>query len=332
MIAVQIFQTILDGLGAVLAWLYDVVGNYGVAIILFTIAVRILLLPLGIKQIRSMHAMQSIQPKIKAVQAKHKGNRQKQQEEMMKLYQEHGVNPLGSCLPLLLQLPVMIALYSVLRVVPGQPTHFPEESALNVAVVQQNGSNATDFLGMDLQCSALQAGHPEAEIRGANDKIVGTLDCGEGVPARIPFYMLMLLMVGTSYYQALQMRKSVPQQTGQSAQQQKLMQYLPVIFSVIFISFPAGLVLYWTTTNAWQIGQQHFLFRAIKAEQASGGDGKPPKKSGKAVAKTEPAATPKKGFMARMVEQAETERARKQSEQKQPGGGSGTSRKKRRKR
>src|ERR671932_244696 len=95
------WQGILDATGAVLSWIYNVVPNYGIAIILLTLAMRIVLLPLAVKQIRSMQAMQAIQPKVKALQQKYKGNRQKLNEEMMALYKEHGVNPLSGCFPLL---------------------------------------------------------------------------------------------------------------------------------------------------------------------------------------------------------------------------------------
>src|SRR5688500_10691403 len=98
-----------------LAGFYSIIPVYGVAIILLTLAVRILLLPLSIKQTRSQREMQRIMPEIKVIQKKHKGDRQKINEETMKLYKEHGVNPLGGCLPLLMQFPILIALYYVIR-------------------------------------------------------------------------------------------------------------------------------------------------------------------------------------------------------------------------
>ena len=98
-----------------LAWIYDVVGNYGLSIIVLTIVIKVVLLPLGVKQIKSMQAMQAIQPKVKELQKKYKGNKAKVQEETMKLYKEAGVNPLGGCLPLLLQFPILIAMYAVIR-------------------------------------------------------------------------------------------------------------------------------------------------------------------------------------------------------------------------
>ena len=109
------FQALLDAIGWLLASLYDLTGNFGFAIIILTIVFRVVLLPLGIKQIKSMQAMQALQPKIKEIQKKYKGNKQKIQEQTMKLYQEYGVNPLGGCLPLLLQFPILIAMYAVIR-------------------------------------------------------------------------------------------------------------------------------------------------------------------------------------------------------------------------
>lgn len=109
------FGAILKFFGLILNAIYEFIPSYGVAIILLTIIVRIVLFPLAVKQIRSMTAMQKIQPKLKELQQKHKGDRQKLNEEMMKLYREHGVNPLGGCFPMLLQLPVFIALYAVIR-------------------------------------------------------------------------------------------------------------------------------------------------------------------------------------------------------------------------
>src|SRR5436190_15100020 len=114
------FGGFLDAIGQVLAFLYTLIPNYGVVIILLTLLIRVVLLPLGIKQIRSMQAMQLVQPELKKIQAKYKGrrdveSRQKMQAETMALYKEHGVNPLGGCLPMLLQLPVLITLFAVLQ-------------------------------------------------------------------------------------------------------------------------------------------------------------------------------------------------------------------------
>ena len=115
MIAIAIWQSLLNGLGWCMAQVYNVIPNYALTIIVVTIVIRLLLLPFGFKQIKSMQHMQALQPKIKELQKKFKNNKQKQQEETMKLYKEAGVNPLGGCLPLLLTLPFLFAMYAVIR-------------------------------------------------------------------------------------------------------------------------------------------------------------------------------------------------------------------------
>ena len=135
----EVWGAILRFLGQVLSTIYDVIPSYGVAIILLTILVRVVLIPLTVKQIRSMSAMQKIQPELKRIQQKYKGDRQKMNEELMKLYKEHNVNPLGGCFPLLMQAPVFIALYSVLRaavpvpavpVASATPQEFPVKTTI----------------------------------------------------------------------------------------------------------------------------------------------------------------------------------------------------------
>ena len=131
MIAIGVWQGLLDAIGWLLAHIYDFIPNYGLSIIALTVLTRLVLLPLGIKQIRSMQNMQAIQPKVKAIQQKYKGNRQKQNEEVMKVYQEAGVNPLSGCRPMLLQLPILVTFYSVLRY-PQSPPHLPAGSELRL--------------------------------------------------------------------------------------------------------------------------------------------------------------------------------------------------------
>jgi YidC/Oxa1 family membrane protein insertase len=113
MVAIVIWQDLLNGLGWCMAQVYNVVPNYALTIIIVTLIIRVLLLPFGFKQIKSMQHMQALQPKIKELQRKYKNNKQKQQEETMKLYKEAGVNPLGGCLPMLLTLPFLFAMYAV---------------------------------------------------------------------------------------------------------------------------------------------------------------------------------------------------------------------------
>ena len=279
LMAVAWWQDLLDGLGWFLAKLYDLIPSYGVAIILFTIAVRLVLLPLQVKQLRSMQAMGAVAPKLRAIQQKYKGNRQKQMEEQQKLYREAGVNPLAGCLPLLLQMPVLFALFSVLRFPTGLD-HLPQDSQLHRDITVQQGIS---FAGTNLVCSAVQAGQqvdltdPKTHKRPISSKThqpfvsSRTLDCGHGVPVRIPYYVLAVLMAGTTYYSSRQMQKMNP---AGSQQQQTITRVMPLLFGVWGFLFPAGLVLYWTTSNLGQIGVQHLMLRAEKRAEATSGDGR----------------------------------------------------------
>jgi YidC/Oxa1 family membrane protein insertase len=361
-----IWDSLLKGLGSILSFFYEVIPSYGVAIILLTVLVRIVLIPLTIKQTRSMQEMQRIQPKVKELQRKYKGNRQKMNEEMMKLYKDHQVNPLGGCLPLLLQLPVFFALFSVLNTpvraaaVPAEefaasalpdgavcfaaeeptaegdsPTeivcevgdeerrfeisgwvnkdtgaaineslpfmrvcqpveadpeagreedgflcnsppgaeHVPRDGGLFDAIVEDRAT----FLGMHLSCSPNQAASEENVRQCAGP---GTR---AGVVPAIPYYSLVALMVASTWYQQRQMQRA---SAGPSAAQAQLMaRIMPVFLGVISISISAGVLVYWVTTNAWQIGQQHVMLRGRTPEAA------PPvkEKSGKRTPPDKPA-------------------------------------------
>jgi len=298
-----LWNGILDALGQVLAFIYQIIPNYGVAIILLTLLIRLVLLPLGIKQVRSMQAMQAVQPKVKELQKKYKSDKQKLNEETMKLYREHGVNPLSGCLPLLAQLPVLIALFAVLRVTGGNiSTHIPRDSELFTAIKTQDTYLLPGHQA-NLLCTATQAGQQVAfnvpdpfEKNAPNYVGFGpnprTLDCGSNVPDRIPYYLLAAAMIATTFYQQRQMQRATP---AGSQQQQAITRIMPLLFGIWGFLFPAGLVLYWTTTNLFQIGQQGVMLRrgmiggaAAGAAGAgkSGGDGQskrqlPPSKSSK---------------------------------------------------
>jgi YidC/Oxa1 family membrane protein insertase len=261
------FRAITEGLGSILSFFFDVIPSYGIAIILLTITVRVALLPLAIKQIRSQHAMQRLQPHLKALEQKYKGNRQRLNEEKMKLMREHQVNPLGGCLPLLLQVPIFIALYQVLTA-GGGTRYLPEGSALVRAIESQSAS----FLGMNLACNPNSAGRGIVEVRG------DTLDCGSGIAAAIPFFVMVALMVFTTYYQQRQMQLA----SGQQQQQmQMLLRIMPLFLGFISLSIPAGVLVYWVTTNAWQIGQQHVMLRAKARAEVEGSPPPTPKPSGR---------------------------------------------------
>ena len=314
------FQALLDAIGWLLASLYDLTGNFGLAIIILTIVFRVVLLPLGIKQIKSMQAMQALQPKIKEIQKKYKGNKQKVQEQTMKLYQEYGVNPLGGCLPLLLQFPILIAMYSVIRApVPYAPedkpagvefkdNHLPEDSDLFIDVTSHEGEGQ-HFLFMNLQCAPQNAGRTVDVTDTKGNPTGDTLECGNSIPDRIPYYVILLLMIGTTYYSSRQTQRATPA-SAQNPQTQIITRVMPLMFGVFGFAFPAGLILYWTVSNVFQIGQQFVMLRlghiGPQAMDRRLEEGKT-----KGAAKAD---KPRTGIMGKMMERAEQERKRRLGE------------------
>lgn len=315
------FQALLDAIGWLLAWLYDLTGSFGFAIIILTIVFRLVLLPLGIKQIKSMQAMQALQPKIKEIQKKFKGNKQKVQEQTMKLYQEYGVNPLGGCLPLLLQFPILIAMYSVIRapvplpqdpdnpgVVTYKDNHLPEDSALFADITAHEGKGQ-GFLLMNLQCSPQNAGKTVDVRDTAGDPTEDNLECGNGIADRIPYYAILILMIGTTFYSSRQTQKATPA-SAQNQQTQIITKVMPLMFGVFGFAFPAGLILYWTVSNLFQIGQQAVMLRLGHiGPQAM--DRRLTEAKSKAETRTD---KPRTGIMGRMMERAEQERKRRLGE------------------
>ena len=194
--------------------IHEVVGNYGWAIILLTIAVRLVFYPVNKKQIEAMKGMQAIQPEVKKLQERYADDREKMNQEMMELYRRHKVNPLSGCLPMLVQLPVFIGLYNVLM------------SSIEL--------RHAPFVGWMHDLS-----QPDR---------LGMLPIPFVEPAGIP---VMTLLMGASMVVQQKMTPS----TADPAQQ-RVMMVLPVVFTVMFVNFPAGLVLYWLSNNVLSIGQQ----------------------------------------------------------------------------
>lgn len=196
-----------------LEWLYMLMGNWGWAIIGLTIIVRLILFPLSYKGIMSMQRLKDLTPKMKEIQEQYKGDPQKMQMQMMQLYKKHGANPLGGCLPLLLQIPVFFAIYRVL------------------------------YNAVELKSSQW--------ILWIHD--LSVMD---------PYFILPILM-GVSMYiqQALTPNTLDPMQA-------KIFKLLPIIFTLFLITFPAGLVLYWTINNIFAIGMQLVINKIIDKQRA----------------------------------------------------------------
>jgi YidC/Oxa1 family membrane protein insertase len=285
---------------AALAGFYALVGNYGLAIILLTIAVRILLLPLSIKQTRSMREMQRIQPEVKKIQAKHKGDRQKMNEEMMALYKDHGVNPFGGCLPLLMQFPVFIALYRLI----STPLAY---MGYRLSGDRWEATGGLEGIMATVQDSALARGLDTAAVEVNSFLGVFRLDCKPadvygvsngcdgGIVGLIPYLVLIGLMGFTTYYQQRQMQAQRGATTDPQAQQmQMFMKIMPLMLMVFSFNFAAGLTLYWLTTNVWSIAQQHLMLRvAPPNKEPNGKEDKPVAAQGKGSTKPSTGKPPK---------------------------------------
>jgi YidC/Oxa1 family membrane protein insertase len=241
MLAANPFDLLIEGIAWLLAAIYDLLPphNLGVSIIVLTCLIMLALFPLTAKQTRSMIAMQKVAPQIKKIQAEFKDDKQKQNEEVMKFYQENKINPLSGCLPLLAQMPVLFALFNVLR--------HPEDK------VPTNGQFAT--LYNDL-CPSSGACEPKATFLG--------VDLFESLANKvtIPLLILIALVVLASWYQSFQTIQRQKNTSGPESitQQMKIMTNIaPVMIGVFSINVPAGLPLYWLTSSCWRIGQQHFV-------------------------------------------------------------------------
>jgi YidC/Oxa1 family membrane protein insertase len=219
----DILQPLEDAAEAILLFLHDQVGfGWGMAIVGMTVIVRLMILPLTIKQIRSMNALRVLQPQLKEIQEKYKNDRQRMNQEMMRFYKENNVNPFASCLPLLLQLPVFLALFRLLR---------SDEFANRLA---QSSSDGWLFIG-----------NLAEKAHGAE------------------LVVLMVLYIGSQIGASLVMSVSMDKT------QQRIMLLLPIFFAVIIPSFPAGLIVYWITTNFWTLGQQIVIRRLSPPPQAA---------------------------------------------------------------
>lgn len=237
-ITANILQPLVDVFESVLKFFHDTFGaSWGLSIILLTIVVRAALLPLAVKQFRSMQAMQRIAPHLRVLQQKYRDDKQRLQQETMRFYQEHKVNPFASCLPLVAQLPVFLSLFYMLR---KDLRHdiCPDINPAGVADPKPCGQTpASEFWF----------------IHDITDKATGTV-----------LIVLLVLYVGTQLVSSLLMMTATADQN-----QKIIMLALPFLFVGFVFRFPAGLIMYWITTNVWTIGQQQFLRRVVGTRMAA---------------------------------------------------------------
>jgi len=278
--------------------------TWGLSIVILVVLMRLIMVPLFIKQRNSMQKMQSHMPQLAELRKKYKNDKQRLNEETMKFYKENGINPLGGCLPLLAQLPVFWALFNVLRAIANwTPGHTP---SYGMTVPFVESAHSARIFGISLYDQFL---HPAV---------------GESSTSRYLIVVFVLVSAATTFLTMRQSQKRGmmnqtapdPDQPGAAAAQamSKNMMYIAPFFALTGLYWQFGLVLYWVTTNVWTLGQQHFLFRSLpvvgsatvgaSATQAASGSGAARNasgaaaKTGSAAAKTAGAA-PKTGTAAK---------------------------------
>src|SRR5215207_4527787 len=248
----SVFDPVYNFFGAILAFFYGIIPNLGVSIILLTVLVMLVMFPLTAKQAKSMLSMQRAQPEIKKLQAKYKNDRAKLNEEMMKFYQENKINPVAGCLPLLVQMPVFLALFRVMR---DPYKHVPKGSDLYAAFCTGPGGVLHK---VDCNVPKLKLPNPQYFL-GMNLSQHATAVSGGFLDA-LPYFILVGLVIVTGFLQARQSRRNAPNMNSQMA---IITSVLPIAFGLFSLQFPAGLVLYFLVSNLWRLGQQELIMRKI---------------------------------------------------------------------
>ncbi|CAL9506934.1 membrane protein insertase YidC [Streptomyces sp. NPDC057838] len=219
---------------------------WGLSIVSLVILIRICLIPLFVKQIKATRAMQTLQPEMKKIQERYKNDKQRQSEEMMKLYKETGTNPLSSCLPILAQSPFFFALYHVLNSIASNDT---------IGVINENllqSAQKAHIVGAPLAVKFTDSAS-KVESLGA------TL-----TDVRVVTAVMIILMSASQFFTQRQLMTKNVDTTVKTPfmQQQKMLMYIfPVMFAVFGINFPVGVLVYWLTTNVWTMGQQMYVIR-----------------------------------------------------------------------
>jgi YidC/Oxa1 family membrane protein insertase len=219
-------------------------GSWGLAIVGLTVLIRAILVPLTYKQLKSMQEMQRLAPELNALKEKYKEDKQRQQQELMKFYKDKGINPLASCLPLLLQLPVFISLFYMLRTDLKKHICGPELKAAGKITAKQ--IEKVTCSQVDMHSAAARHAAKFLFLPDITAKATG-----------VALVVLILLYVGS------QLGSTLIATATADPNQRRMMLLLPLVFVVILYRYPAGLLVYWITTNLWTIGQQYIIRRRL---------------------------------------------------------------------
>jgi YidC/Oxa1 family membrane protein insertase len=252
LITANIFQPLIDVFAHVIKFFHDSVGaSWGWSIVLLTVSVRLVLVPLAIKQFHGMRAMQQHQPEMKALQRKYKDDKPRQQEEMMKFYRENGINPFASCLPMLAQFPVFISLYYMLRKNLRNYICQSVQTAYQHKYAVAHKISFKAAAGQSTPCSG--PGHEH--VTGASFLFIHDITT---TATGVTLVVLIVLYAGSTMLST--MLNMAP---TMDKSQQRLMMFLPLLFVVFIIRFPSGLMVYWITTNFWTMIQMYTIKRMM---------------------------------------------------------------------
>ncbi len=272
------FDFMFDLIASVLAWFYDLVPSYGLAIVLLTLVVMVVVTPLTLKGTRSMIKMQHLQPEMKKIQARHKGDREQMNRELMAFYQANEINPMGGCLPLFVQAPVFIVLYNVLRGLTRRLSDMGEGVGW-VAGRLGGGLTLTgqpsdarvfypDYLAADSKLFVDLSHETEMVSWGVDLSRSASEALSAGLVTALPYFFLILVVFASSWIQQQQIRgrnKDAPV----NPQQQMIMKIMPFFLPVISYTLDAALVLYFVVSNLYRIGQQAYITRKLYGPHAT---------------------------------------------------------------
>ncbi len=268
------FDLIFDSLADLVAWFYSIWPSYGMSVVFLTLTVMVFVTPLTLKSTKSMLQMQRLQPELKAIQNRHKDDRQKMNEELMAFYQENGINPLGGCLPMLIQMPVFLVLFRVVQGLTRRVSSVGEQAGWTSGRFGSKGVLDTDAI-----LSTERVFDPDnvsvtsdlyQRLSGSTEMVSWGIDLSrsaqsvmrDSVFSALPYFILIGFVLVTSVYQQRQIQG---RNTGAqiNPQQQMIMKFMPYMLPVFSFTMPAALVVYFVISNVYRIGQQGYITHSL---------------------------------------------------------------------
>jgi YidC/Oxa1 family membrane protein insertase len=257
---------------------------WGGSVLLLTILMRLLIFPLFVKQIHASRKMQELNPQVQALRKKYKNDKQRMNQEVMKLYQEAGANPLAGCLPLVVQMPIFIGLFRVLN---GIATAKDGNGSHGISAALVHSAQHAPIFGASISTKFLEAWNA--------GKISGIIVCG----------LAVLISSTTTYFsvRASMNRQPAMDPDNPMASAQKMMVYMAPIFGLFGLGFPLGVLMYWVVSNAWTLAQTHYIHKRYPVAQNGNGQAAAPAKSGAKAAGAAPA--PSAGLLGKLKKEPE---------------------------